>query len=101
MPIVKILNRDYSIACGEGEEKKLIELADKLDKRLKENFRLFRGASENLLIMLTAITMEDYINDLENRIKSLPENTEENNKEVELALESLNNRIQNLIAKFK
>lgn len=100
MPIVKILNRDYSIACGEGEEKKLIELADKLDKRLKENFRLFRGANENLLIMLTAITMEDYINDLENRIKSLPENAEENNKEIESALESLNNRIQNLIAKF-
>lgn len=101
MPIVKILNRDYSIACGEGEEKKLIELADKLDKRLKENFRLFKGASETLLIMLTAITMEDYINDLETRIKALPQQIDQNNsKELEVSLDSLNNRIQNLIAKI-
>ncbi len=103
MPIVKILNRDYSIACGEGEEKKLIELADKLDKRLKENFRLFRGASESLLIMLTAISMEDYISDLEAKIKSLPQQTvdQSNDKELEEALDSLNSRIQNLVAKIK
>ena len=65
MPIVKILNRDYQIACGDGEEKKLIELAKKLDKRLQDNARIFRGANESMLIILTALTLEDYVQDLE------------------------------------
>jgi cell division protein ZapA len=65
MPIVKILNRDYQIACGDGEEKKLIELAKKLDKRLQDNARIFRGANESMLIVMTALMLEDYVQDLE------------------------------------
>ena len=65
MPIVKILNRDYQIACGDGEEKKLIELAKKLDKRLQDNARIFRGANESMLIIMTALMLEDYVQDLE------------------------------------
>lgn len=65
MPIVKIYNRDYQIACGDGEEKKLIELAAKLDKRIRENARIFKGANESMLIILTALTLEDYTQDLE------------------------------------
>ncbi len=63
MPIIKILNRDYQIACGEGEEKKLLELASKLDKRLQDNARIFKGANEAMLMVLTALTLEDSLQD--------------------------------------
>ena len=65
MPIVKIFNRDYQIACGEGEEKKLFDLAKKLDKRLHENASIFKGANENMLMILTALTLEDFAQDLD------------------------------------
>ncbi len=98
MPIVKILNRDYSIACGEGEEKKLIEIADRLDKKLKENARLFKGASDNLLIILTALTMEDYIHDLEQKISSMPSvSSKEEDEANNLIIERLNQKVSNII----
>ena len=71
MPIIKILNRDYQIACGDGEEKKLLELAKKLDKRLAENSRLFKGANESMLMVLTALTLEDFTHDLQQQNAAL------------------------------
>ncbi len=64
MPIIRILNREYQIACGPGEEEKLLALAEKLDKRLQENSRSFRGANEMMVIILTALTLEDSVQDL-------------------------------------
>ncbi len=66
MPIIKILNRDYQISCGPGEEKKLFELAEKLDARLKHNSKIFRNANENMLLVLTALTLEDAVMDSRN-----------------------------------
>ena len=66
MPVIKILNRDYQIACGEGQEQKLLDLAAKLDKRLHENSRSFKGANEITLIILTALMLEDSIQESEN-----------------------------------
>ena len=71
MPIIRILNREYQIACGPGEEQKLLDLASKLDKRLQENSKLFRGANEMMLIMLTALTLEDSVQDLTQQNSSL------------------------------
>ena len=68
MPIIKILNREYQVSCGPGEEQKLFELAAKLNFRLNENEKLFRGASESLLIILTALIMEDQNQDLQAKL---------------------------------
>lgn len=64
MPIIKILNRDYQIACGPGQEAKLYDLADKLDKRIHENAKQFKGANEITLIVLTALMMENSLQDI-------------------------------------
>ncbi|MEK6733712.1 MAG: cell division protein ZapA [Pseudomonadota bacterium] len=70
MPIVKIHNREYQIACGSGEEAKLQELAANLDKRLNENAKFFKNANENMLLILTALTLEDLVQDLSNPEKN-------------------------------
>jgi cell division protein ZapA (FtsZ GTPase activity inhibitor) len=95
MPIVKILNRDYQIACGDGEEKKLLELANKLDRRLKENSRIFKGASESMLIIMTALTLEDNIQDLEQQNKS------STIKSYDKELEEISNRIDQIYNKLE
>ncbi len=64
MPIIKILSREYQINCALEEEGKLFELAAKLNNRLQENEKLFKGANESLLIMLTALILEDQNQDL-------------------------------------
>lgn len=66
MPTIKILNRDYQISCGPGEEKKLFELAERLDTRLRNNAKIFRNANENMLLVLTALTLEDAVVDSRN-----------------------------------
>lgn len=71
MPIIKILNRDYQIACGPGEEQKLLDLAAKLDKRAQENSKSFRGANEMMLLVLTALTLENSVQDLSEQNSTL------------------------------
>ena len=71
MPIVKILNRDYQIACGDGEEQKLLDLSGKLNKRLNEVARSFKGANDSMIIAVTAIMLEDLVSDLQKQNDSL------------------------------
>ena len=73
MPIIKILNREYQIACGPGEEAKLLDLASKLNARLQESTKTFRGANELMLLVLTALTLEDSEQDSSLQIDALTE----------------------------
>ena len=95
MPVIKILNRDYQIACGEGQEEKLLDLAAKLDERLHQNARSFKGANDITLIILTAIMLEDSIQDSE---KNSTEGNIQNDGESNQMIDSLSERID-LISK--
>lgn len=78
MPVIRILNRDYQISCGPGEEQKLLDLASKLDKRAQENSKAFRGANEMMLIILTALTLENSLQDLSEQNSVLQKKLSEN-----------------------
>jgi len=69
MPTIKILNREYQVSCGPGEEQKLFDLAATLDKRLRESEKIFKGANESLLMVLTALILEDQNQDLHNKLE--------------------------------
>ena len=94
MPIIRILNREYQIACGPGEEHKLLDLAEKLDKRLQENSKIFRGANEMMLIVLTALTLEDSLQDLSQQNNKLQNKLTQN---IPCDNDDVNNIINNLI----
>lgn len=96
MPVIKILNRDYKIACGEGQEQKLLDLAARLDKKLHDNSRSFKGANEVTLIILTALMLEDSIQELENKLSGT--NVQNNCEEDNQVIDTLSERI-NLISK--
>jgi cell division protein ZapA len=100
MPAIKILNREYQIACGPGEEEKLISLATKLDKRLIENAKIFRGANENMLFILTALTMEDSLQDLKHQVEVLQKKVSQeiklDNKDLDQIIDALVDRVDSM-----
>lgn len=65
MPIIKIHNKEYDIHCAPGEEERLKELAARLNARLSSNARTFGGVNEGLLMVLTAIIMEDELEEVQ------------------------------------
>ncbi len=104
MPQIKILNRDYNVACGAGEEQKLLDLAAKLDKRLQENARLFRGANDMMVFILTALTLEDMAQDLSQQNNVLQQKLSQGIKgddDSEYLLNSLAERIENFTKNLK
>lgn len=94
MPIIKILNRDYQIACGEGQESKLYELASRLDKKIHDNAKIFKGANEVTLIILTSLMLEDAVHNLENNSPSKKEEDSE-------SLKILAERVEKICDKLK
>ena len=63
MPTVEfvIRNKNYSIACDEGEESRIDELAEALNVRVDAIAKTFSSASDSLIMAITAIMMEDEI----------------------------------------
>lgn len=101
MPIIKILNRDYNIACGPGEEVKLNSLAEKLNKRLQEVARMFRGANDSLIIVVGAIMLEDLVNDLQKQNMELQKQIPKTGSAVNLDLESIAGRLDRIYTSLK
>jgi cell division protein ZapA len=56
--------RNYGIACDDGQEKRVTELARYVDQRLREIARAGAATNESHLLVLTTIILADEIADL-------------------------------------
>ena len=54
---VTIFNKEYRIACPEGQEKKLIEATDFLNQRVKGMRESSSGLSTEQAVMITALNL--------------------------------------------
>lgn len=61
---IQIKGRNYAIACDDGQEGRVAELANYVDEKLKAIANAGAGANESHLLVLTAIVMADEIFDL-------------------------------------
>ncbi len=73
---VSIHGKDYQLACDNGQEEHLRELAYQVDDRLRQMEKKLGGTAsghgeEMLLFMLTAITMTDELNDIKSELDQL------------------------------
>jgi cell division protein ZapA len=66
---VRINNRQYEIACAEGEEERLLALAADLDDCVLDLRRQIAGAPEIKLLVLGALTMADKVREAASRIE--------------------------------
>lgn len=61
---ITINGRNYGIACDDGQEKRVQELARYVDGRLREIARAGAASNESHLLVLTSIILADEIADL-------------------------------------
>lgn len=66
MPKIKFIlgSRPYEIACNDGDEQRIADLAASLDVRVEEVKAGFGSTNESLILAVTALTMEDEIRTL-------------------------------------
>lgn len=58
---ITINGRNYGIACDDGQEKRVRELASYVDARLREIARAGAASNESHLLVLTSIILADEI----------------------------------------
>lgn len=61
---ITINGRNFGIACDDGQERRVTELARYVDTRLREIARAGAASNESHLLVLTAIILADEIADL-------------------------------------
>lgn len=64
---ITINGRNYGIACDDGQEKRVQDLARYVDARLREIARAGAASNESHLLVLTAIILSDEISDLKSQ----------------------------------
>ncbi len=68
---VTIAGRTYRMACGEGEEGHLQELARHVDATLASLRKGFGEIGDNRLVIMTAITIADELSEARRRVAEL------------------------------
>ncbi len=82
--------RKFQLACGDGEESRLTGLANSLNSRISE-LKLVHEGSGQLLLAMTALMMQDELNELGKKAVSAPESkTEANSQYLKPATEKIN-----------
>jgi cell division protein ZapA len=56
---VQIANRDYELACGDGEEERVQELAGYVDEKIADLRRQLPGTPEVKLLVFAALILAD------------------------------------------
>lgn len=88
MPTVTVaLNgRNYDIACGEGEEARVLELSAQVRRRMEALAKNAGPVAENVLFALTALLMSDEVDQQSRLIQELRAEQEDLVQRREIAL---------------
>jgi cell division protein ZapA len=69
---IKVADRDYSLACRDGEEARLTALSQYLDKRAQELTRALGQLSEPRALLMTALLTADELFDIRDGKRGAP-----------------------------
>lgn len=73
---LQINGRGYGIFCDEGEEERILALAEYIDSRLKDIAAAGAASAESHLLVLTALVLADEVFDLRENQGGAPEDEE-------------------------
>ena len=93
---VTINERSYTVACDDGQEEHIQQLGDYLDARARELVRRVGMVSDNLLLVMTALTVADELTDAHGELEVLRghgEAREQAEADVVESLEAVSQRI--------
>ena len=94
---VSVNGQSYRIACEDGQEDRLVDLATMVDEKVLELVNQIGQVGSNRLLVMAALIIADELVDLKNEAASsqeLDDNT--NQQDTVLALQEITKRIENI-----
>lgn len=67
---LKVGSRLYQVACENGQEPNLLRLASELDNKVSNLSRQMRTGNDSLLLLMTALMMQDELNETQKKISN-------------------------------
>jgi cell division protein ZapA len=68
---VQLNGRNYRLSCGDGEEKRLLDLADHIRQRIDDLSYEFKNSGDERLLVMAAIMITDELWDAQAKIAAL------------------------------
>ena len=94
---VSVNGQSYRIACEDGQEDRLVDLATMVDEKVLDLVNQIGQVGSNRLLVMAALIIADELVDLKNEAASsqeLDDNT--NQQDTVLALQEITKRIENI-----
>ncbi len=103
MAIVKVTvnGQDYQVACEEGQETHLENLADYVDKRVAQLADDIGQVGEARLILMASLTIADELSDAIDEVDAVRSGDPAVAAEANASLESFANRIEDIAARLE
>ena len=94
---VSVNGQSYRIACEDGQEDRLVDLATMVDEKVLELVNQIGQVGSNRLLVMAALIIADELVDLKNEAGSLQELKDNTNQQdTVLALQEITKRIENI-----
>ena len=94
---VSVNGQSYRIACEDGQEDRLIDLATMVDEKVLELVNQIGQVGSNRLLVMAALIIADELVDLKNEAGSSQELEDNTNKQdTVLALQEITKKIENI-----
>ena len=94
---VSVNGQSYRIACEDGQEDRLVDLAAMVDEKVSDLVNQIGQVGSNRLLVMAALIIADELVDLKNEVGSLQEQKDNTNQQdTVLALQEITKRIENI-----
>ncbi|MAP51485.1 MAG: cell division protein ZapA [Rhodospirillaceae bacterium] len=94
---VSVNGQSYRIACEDGQEDRLVDLATMVDEKVLELVNQIGQVGSNRLLVMAALIIADELVDLKNEAGSLQELEDNTSQQYTvLALQEITKRIENI-----
>lgn len=99
---ISINNRNFQLACLDGQEEALVKLAAKLNEQILEMKKHSPAASSELLLIMVALGLQDEIQTMSAKLTSIAENSPNIQEEEKFAqtLSTIAGYLENLAKKM-
>lgn len=101
---VKIGSRSFQLACEDGQEENLHNLAAKVDERFELLSKQMRTQNDSLLLLLSALMAEDELQEFKQKADSGATDTdyiEAKEKEMTEVINTVSNYVETIIEKVE
>ncbi len=98
---VRIQGRTHTLSCDDGQEHRLRQVAQYLDRRLQEASRGAGGGADPRVVIMTSLLICDELADARDEIDALKRRIDEVETRASAALERVAGRIEDLAQRIE